>query len=94
VNILARPYARRIAGIPTAMSFDPTTKVFTFSFENDPAENPPDPTEIFLPAGRHYPNGFAVTVSAGDRWEYDAEASRILLYRGPASEHDVRINPP
>jgi len=92
VDILARPYARRIAGIPTAMSFDLDTKEFNFAFEDDAANDPPDPTEIFLPADRHYPNGFTVTVTAGDRWEYDAGASRLLVYRGPRQHHhEIRV---
>jgi endoglycosylceramidase len=91
VDILARPYARRIAGVPTAMRFDADSKEFTFSFRNDDALAPPDPTEIFLPASRHYPQGFAVDLTAGDRWEYDAPASRILLYRGAADTHSLRI---
>ena len=36
VDILARPYARRIAGIPTVMQFDPTTKRVHFSFPTIP----------------------------------------------------------
>jgi endoglycosylceramidase len=93
VNIVARPYARRTAGIPMAMSFDSASKEFTFSFTNDGEHNPPDPTEIFIPAARHYPEGFAVEVSAGDRWEVDASGNRLLVFRGGASTHTLRILP-
>lgn len=93
VDMIARPYARRIAGIPTAMGFDVDTKEFNVSFRNDDARRPPDPTEIFVPATRHYPNGFEVEVTAGDRWELDATGTRILLYRGHATEHHLRVIP-
>lgn len=91
VDAIARPYARRIAGIPTAMRFDTESKEFTLTFRNDATVRPPDPTEIFVPAERHYPNGFSVETSAGATWEYDAEGSRILFFRGPGSEHALRL---
>jgi endoglycosylceramidase len=93
VNILARPYARRIAGIPTAMRFDEESKEFTFSFRDDSEQHPADPTEIFVPATRHYPAGFRVQVSAGDQWEFDAARQRLLLFRGPSPVHTVHIIP-
>jgi len=93
VNILARPYARRIAGIPTAMRFDLESKEFTLSFRDDDAGRPPDPTEIFVPAARHYPNGFSVDVSPGDRWEFDAADQRVRLFRGSMKTHSLRIMP-
>jgi endoglycosylceramidase len=91
VNILARPYARRVAGIPTAMQFDLQTREFTFSFRNDPEHQPPDPTEVFVPADRHYPDGFAVEQTPGDRYVFDAERSRLLIFRGASSTHTLRI---
>ncbi len=93
VNTLARPYARRIAGIPTSMQFNLETKEFTFSFRDDPERRPPDPTEIFVPAGRHYPEGVRIEVSAGDRWRLDADGSRVWVFRGRSSTHSVRIAP-
>ena len=93
VNILARPYARRIAGVPTAQQFDLDTKAFSFSFTDDSVAQPPDPTEIFIPAARHYPNGLAVDVTVGDHWAFDAAAQRLLLYRGPSTTHTVHVAP-
>lgn len=93
VDEIARPYARRIAGIPTAMHFDAETKEFQVAFRNDDARRPPEPTEIFVPAERHYPNGFQVEVSAGARWEFDADGSRILFYRGRGEDHFLRLTP-
>lgn len=91
--VLARPYARRIAGIPLAMRFDAASREFTFRFADDPERRPPDPSEIFLPAKRRYPDGFVVEVTPGDRWVFDEHNQRVLLYRGPATTHDVRIRP-
>ena len=91
VRYIARPYARRIAGIPTAMSWDPQTEEFDFAFRDDPGREVSDPTEIFIPAARHYPGGFDVEVGTGDRWEYDAANSRILMYRGASPQHTIRI---
>lgn len=93
VDIIARPYARRVAGIPTAMSFDVDSKEFYFSFRDDEIRQPPDPTEIFVPAARHYPHGFEVQVTAGDRWELDGMGTRVLLYRGRSAQHELRLRP-
>ncbi len=93
VDALARPYARRTAGIPTAMHFDLSSKEFVFSYSDDSAHAVADPSEIFVPADRHYPNGFSVEVTAGDRWEFDPAHSRLLLYRGGAPTHSVRLLP-
>jgi endoglycosylceramidase len=91
--VLARPFARRIAGIPREMGFDAETGEFHLRFVDDAAVRPPDPSEIFVPASRRYPRGFEVDVTAGDRWTYDTHNQRVLLYRGPGSTHEVTIRP-
>lgn len=91
--VLARPFARRVAGIPRAMRFDTVSGEFHLRFVDDPAVRPPDPSEIFVPAARRYPRGFAVEVTAGDRWTYDAHNQRVLVYRGAGSTHEVTIRP-
>lgn len=93
VDALARPFARRIAGIPTAMHFDIGSKAFEFSFRNDDERRPPDPTEIFVPAARHYPGGFTVETSAGARWEFDPGTEILLFHRGRGTEHFIRVRP-
>ncbi|HZP13621.1 MAG TPA: cellulase family glycosylhydrolase [Nevskiaceae bacterium] len=60
-DLLIRPYAQRIAGTPTAMSFDIATATFTLDYD---AADISAPTEIFLPT-RHYPAGFNVNVTGG-----------------------------
>lgn len=91
--VLARPFARRIAGIPQEMRFDASSGEFRLRFVDDPALRPPDPSEIFVPATRRYPHGFSVQVSQGDRWSFDAHNQRVLLYRGPGTTHEVTIRP-
>ncbi len=93
VGRLVRPYARRVAGTPTAMHFDPETREFTFSFDDDPQHAPPDPSEVFLPVARLYSNGFDVDVTPGDTWQLDTVRQTILLRRGPATTHTLRIVP-
>jgi len=90
---LARPFARRIAGIPQEMRFDATTDEFSLRFVDDTMVRPPDPTEIFVPARRRYPRGFSVEVTDGDRWTFDAHNQRVLVYRGPGTTHRVTIRP-
>ncbi len=92
-TVLSRTFARRIAGIPLAMQFDDVTGIFTLTFRDDPLLKPPDPSEIFVPAKRRYPSGFSVHVGDGARWRWDEHTQRVLFYRGPGSEHTVRIVP-
>ena len=92
VDVIARPFARRIAGTPTGMSFDADTGELFLSFVDAVA---PDPTEIFLPLQRHYPNGATVETTPGDRFELREEgaSARLLIFRGPARTHEVHIRP-
>ncbi|HEY8515243.1 MAG TPA: cellulase family glycosylhydrolase [Candidatus Binatia bacterium] len=96
-RVLARPYARRIAGLPIEMELDEESGVWRFAFRDDPKRRPPDPTEIFLPARLRYPDGFTVEVTPGDRWTFDERLQRLLVYRGPrrtvGEVHTVRVAP-
>jgi endoglycosylceramidase len=58
-DLLIRPFARAVAGVPTAMGFDTTTKTFTLSYTAKPSTGL---TEVFVPA-RQYPKGYTVTVT-------------------------------
>jgi hypothetical protein len=81
-----RPYARRIAGQPTAMRFDPRRKRFRLAFRHDPAITAP--TEIFVPR-LHYPNGCTVRVSDGT-YELDLSAQLLrYLHTTERMEHSV-----
>jgi endoglycosylceramidase len=64
-DVLIRPYPQAVAGVPTSLSFDPTTHVLTFSYLPQHLSRPArGPTEIFVPA-QHYPTGYRVSVSGG-----------------------------
>ncbi len=89
---LSRPFARRIAGIPTAMAFLPAAREFTLRFEDDAEHAPPDPTEIFLP-NRVYGDDFEVELDPPGRWTFDAHTQRLLVHRGPGTSHEVRVRP-
>lgn len=91
--ILEHPYARRIAGIPSAMSFDRNTREFTLRFADDPDRRPPDPTEIYLPQGL-YGEAPAVTVEPAGSSRFDVATQRLLIYRGSGNAHEVRVRPP
>lgn len=91
--VLARPYARRIAGIPTEMSFAPRTLEFRLRFDDDPRYAPPDPTEIFLPVTALYADGFQVEIEPDGAWRFDEHTGRLLIYRGSGTSHEVRVRP-
>lgn len=92
---LLRPYPTAIAGIPTTISFDRTTKVFACAF------TPPQPaprdrrgrvTVIEIPAP-HYPNGYVVRVRGA--WVDSPRcASRLVLRTKPhAASVSVQVTP-
>jgi endoglycosylceramidase len=58
-NDLVRPYPRSIAGVPRSFSYDPDTRVFELAF--DPSPSAEVSTEIYVPATRHFPNGWSLS---------------------------------
>lgn len=61
VRVLVHPYPQVVAGIPTAMSWNPVTRVLTFSYRPRPGIGP---TEVFVPR-LDYPHGYTVEVRGG-----------------------------
>lgn len=92
---LIRPYARRVAGIPQALGFDADTRVFFVEFAD--ANGTTGPTEIYVPAARHYPDGWTVWVSDPEgSWEQEWDAElEILTITTPVSDvlHRIEIRP-
>jgi endoglycosylceramidase len=88
-----RTYPRAIAGQPLAFGFDPDSKGFFLEFEPDPGIS--EPTEIYLPAERHYPGGWEIVSSAPAgswRYEWDSERELLQLWADPVStRHRVEI---
>jgi endoglycosylceramidase len=94
VDIFARPYPTTTAGIPLSVAWDPEARTFHFTFAEDGGNDVRDPTIVFVPAARHYPDGFVVDTSAGLTAEFDARRS-VLVVRRDRSEsvHELRIRP-
>jgi len=77
VGILVRTYAQRIAGQPLYFDYDPTSRSFRLAFRETGVAAP---TEIYVPAARHYPHGFEVFASDPDgRWTQSWDAAREVL---------------
>lgn len=94
VNELTRTYARAVAGHPESMSTDPETNVYTITFTETGVSAP---TEIFVPAERHYPGGFEVKSSDPDgSWTQSWDPARqILSVTSDASQgsHTITVEP-
>lgn len=80
-NALVRPYPQSVAGIPRSFSYDPGTRIFDLSF--DPSPSATLPTEVYVPAARHYPEGWSLSgceEAAGctSSWNAGTEILEIL----------------
>ena len=86
----ARPYARRLAGIPVDQVFDRSSRVYRLEFRTS-ASGPA--TVVSVPRSVQYPGGFKVVVSDG-RYTYNA-ATGELLYRPAKARgtHALVISP-
>jgi endoglycosylceramidase len=92
---LLRPYPTAIAGIPTTISFDRTSKVFECSFtatQPAPHDRRARVTVIEIPAP-HYPNGYMVRAKGA--WVDSRRcASRLVLRTKPhAGSVSIRVTP-
>ncbi len=92
INLLVRPYPVQTAGIPEVLNWDPDTHAFRYIWSEDPTRVIPDPTILFVPTARFFPQGFTMTLSAGDSAEIDGD--RVVLHadRHRAS-HSFEIHP-
>mgnify|MGYP001812321455 FL=1 len=92
-HLLARSYPRAVAGHPLAFGFDPESADFFLEFESDPSIV--GPTEIYLPARRHYPDGWEIhSTDEQGRWRYswDNEREVLLIWHDPGvSKHRIEI---
>ncbi|MCP4132208.1 MAG: glycoside hydrolase family 5 protein [bacterium] len=95
ISHIVRTYPQRIAGHPLSFSFDPGTREFILKFRNK--EGVTGPTEIYIPAKRHYSDGWKVKVSdpAGSwfsTWDENREVLSVTTDPGQ-DEHSIRIIP-
>jgi endoglycosylceramidase len=94
VDRLARPYPQATAGTPQSLHFDPESRELTYVFAEDPARRIPDPTIVFVPFARHYPNGVDVETTPGDRAVIDVRRNRIVLRRDRSlALHTLTVRP-
>lgn len=95
VDTLVRAYPQRVAGHPVHYGYEPATRVMTLSFREKAGVT--GPTEIYVPAARHYPDGFEVVVSdpAGSwRQEWEPGREMLFLWTDPAQpRHAVCVAP-
>ncbi len=95
VDWVIRVYPRRIAGVPTAFSYDRGTRRFRLEFEHRPGIT--GPTEIYVPAARFFPEGWDLKVSDPEgSWSSEWDAERELLFVStPPSEgaHVIELEP-
>lgn len=80
-NDLVRPYPRSVAGVPRSFSYDPETRIFELAF--DPSPSSTLPTEIYVPAIRHFPGGWSLagceqSQGCTSSWNDDTEILEIL----------------
>lgn len=89
IGQIVQPWARAIAGAPTAWGYDGGSQVFRVVFEPGDAEGP---TEIVVPSSV-YPEGFSVASSApDDAWAYDLDTtSMVLSVTTPTGDGPVAI---
>jgi hypothetical protein len=90
-----RPYPQRVAGIPRSFSYNPDARTFELAF--DPSPSATLPTEIYLPATRHYPDGWSLTGcdevdGCSSAWNSETEMLEIFTPNRTARV-DLRIAP-
>ena len=94
-DVLVRPYPRAIAGQPVEYGYDPETRIFTLTFEQRAGVS--GPTEIYVPAERHYSNGWTLSVSDPEgTWDstWDAEREVLTVTTDPERVlHTIRVLP-
>ncbi len=93
IGQIFQPYARAIAGAPTASRWDPRARTLRVTFTDDAATGP---TEIYL-HGPSYPDGWVVEASdATGTWSesFDA-ATRVLSVTTPdtGGAHTICVRP-
>ena len=94
-NALVRPYPRSVAGVPRSFSYDPDTRVFELAF--DPSPSATAPTELYIPATRHFANGWTLVGCEEARgctstWNANTEILEVLT-AGQSERVELRITP-
>ena len=94
MDLLVRTYPRAVAGTPTSFEYAPDTRVFFVEFED--RDGVSGPTELYIPAARHYPEGWELSVSAPDgSWSqaWDAEREVLSVTIDAEGPHRIEVRP-
>jgi endoglycosylceramidase len=92
-DILTRPWARRIGGVPIAMAFDAAAASFELRYADNAQRPASGPTEVFVPPA-WIASVLAVETNDGAAFEVDAARGLLLVERGAArGEHVIRVRP-
>ncbi|MDE0855513.1 MAG: endoglycoceramidase, partial [Nevskia sp.] len=86
LQILERTYPQFTAGTPTALSFDPASGAFSYSYTPRAAGGP---TQIYVPLALHYPKGYSVSVSGAQ--VTSAPGAALLTLQNQAGAVTVKI---
>jgi endoglycosylceramidase len=98
LDALARPFPRAVAGTPLAWGYDAAARVFELTFSTAPAGDGAPlagdaHTEVVVPL-RHYPDGYAVSVTGADVVSDRGEAILRLVNHAGSVTVRVRVAPP
>ncbi len=92
-DALVRPYPVAITGTPTAIAFDPTTKLFDLEYDTVGPGHVRYPgqlvTVVSVPT-RHYPDGYTVTVDGATI--VSAPCAPRLLLRNETAANNVSVH--
>lgn len=88
LSAVVRPYAKKVAGEPLNMRFDPVKGIFTFSFRHDSEIT--EPTEIFVPNSQ-FPAGYRVEVTDGEYEINRDDQSVIYRHTDKDIPHMIRV---
>ncbi len=93
-DIMVRAYPQKVAGEPISYGYDRERRCLELRYED--RRGVEGATEIYIPARRHFPDGWQVHVEAGpwsSRWDAETEILSLEIESG-AAVHRVLVTPP
>src|SRR5690606_29376846 len=89
VDVIARPFPSKTAGVVHAFRFDQTTRNFTMSFTHHQEKGK---SEIFVGANRHYPDGFTVSIDGDWIAIYDPiDGKNLTVVKSNIEQKDINV---
>lgn len=89
LDVIIRPYAVKVAGIPVRSDWDHRTLKYEFEWDASSAEAKSSLTEIFIPGYHYAKHKLIVTTGGGVTWTYDTSL-QTLFVRHDQSEPSSR----